>query len=202
VLGLSRVRPITGPGGGGRPGVRFLLGGAGGLEVENGRLRCSGVEGEVQWDEPFDRLAIGVGADNNTYGIPGVREHCLFLKELADARAVRERAIANLERAGLPGLDAAERRRLLHFLAVGAGPTGVRFAAELYDLLTGDLRRAYPAVAPEVRVTLLEAGPTILGAFDAHLRDHAARHFRRHGIVVRTDSPVAEVGPGWLRLKS
>jgi len=107
--------------------------------------------------------------------------------------------LANLERAGLPGLPPEERARLLHFVAVGAGPTGVRFAAELYDLL-GDLRRAYPHLAGEVRVTLLEAGATILSAFDEYLREYTAGAFRRRGIAVRTGCAVAEVGPGCLCL--
>src|SRR5437870_3016285 len=82
-----------------------------------------------------------VGCVTNTFGVPGVSEHALFLKELNDARRIRERLICNLERAALPGVGDEERRRLLHFVAVGAGPTGVRFAAELYDLLVTDLPR-------------------------------------------------------------
>jgi len=119
---------------------------------------------------------------------------------LADARAIRERVLGCLERAALPAVGDEERRRLLHFVAVGAGPTGVRFAAELYDLLAHDLARSYPELAGLVRVTLLEAGQTILSAFDEPLREYTARHFRRHQIAVRTGAKVAEVRPDGLRL--
>jgi NADH:ubiquinone reductase (non-electrogenic) len=198
-VGTIEFRTIAEPLRRRRPGANVFLGEAVALDPVARVVQCRSVEGDVGWRCEYDVLTIAVGAENNTYGIPGVREHCCFLKELADARRVREGVLANLERAGLPGLPALERARLLHFVAVGAGPTGVRFAAELYDLLA-DLRRAYPHLADEVRVTLLEAGQTILGAFDAYLRDYTARAFRRRGIAVRTGSPVAEVGPGWLRL--
>ncbi len=201
-VGTIEFRTITEPVRRGRPDIRFLMASAVALDTERRVVRCRSDDPALEWDEPYDTLAVGVGAENNTYGIPGVREHCCFLKELSDARQIRQRVLTNLERAGLPGLPPEERRRLLHFAAVGAGPTGVRFAAELYDLLTGDLRRAYPALAGDVRVTLVEAGRTILGAFDEDLRAYTMRHFARAGIAVRTDSPVAEVGPGHLRLKS
>lgn len=201
-VGTIEFRTICEPVRRGRPNLRFLLASAVGIDAERRLVRCRHDEAGLEWDEPYDVLVVGVGAENNTFGIPGVREHCCFLKELEDARAIRQRVLTNLERACLPGLAPAERRRLLHFVAVGAGPTGVRFAGELYDLLTGDLGRAYPSLAPDIRMTLVEAGKTILGAFEEDLRDYTMRHFLRAGIAVRTESAVAEAGPGWLRLKS
>jgi len=136
----------------------------------------------------------------NTFNIPGVREHACFLKELSDARRIRERLIAGLERACLPGLPEEERRKLLHFVGIGAGPMGVRFAAELHDLLHKDLHRSYPELAGQVRITLLEAGKTMLGAYDEHLREFTARQFQRRHIDVRLECKVAEVGPDFVRL--
>src|SRR5262245_7397050 len=186
-VGTIEFRTICEPVRRGRPSLRFLLASAEAIDTERRVVRCRNDEAGVEWDEPYDVLAIGVGAENNTFGIPGVREHCCFLKELEDARTIRQRVLGNLERAGLPGLPAEERRRLLHFVAVGAGPTGVRFAGELYDLLTGDLRRAYPSLAPDIRMTLVEAGKTILGAFEEDLREYTLRHFLHSGIEVRTE---------------
>lgn len=200
-VGTLEFRTIIEPVRRARRGVRFLLGQACSLDLSRHVVHCASPEDDLRWEEPFDFLAIGVGAENNTFGIPGVREHCLFLKELADARLIRERTLGNLERACLPSLPDEERTRLLHFVAVGAGPTGVRFAAELHDLLMGDLRRAFPQLAGQVRVTLVEAGKNILGAFDESLRSYTINAFQRKNIVVRTDTAVAEVGPGWLRLK-
>jgi NADH dehydrogenase FAD-containing subunit len=77
----------------------------------------------------------------------------------------------------------------------------VRFAAELHDLLSADLVRSYPELARDVRITVLEAGPEMLGSYEASLRAYAAEKFRRDGIAVRTGSPVAEVLAGGLRLR-
>jgi len=201
-VGTVEFRTIIEPVRRSRPGARFLLGDAESLDPDRRAVRCRSLDGDLAWDQPYDVLAIGIGAEGSTFGVPGVREHACPLKELADARTIRERVVAALERAGLPGLDEAERRRLLHFVAVGAGPTGVRFAAELHDLLVADLTRSYPGLAGEVRITVLEAGPKMLGGYDEALRDYAARQFRRDGIAVRLDSPVSEVGPKGLRLRS
>jgi NADH dehydrogenase FAD-containing subunit len=68
---------------------------------------------------PYDLLVMGVGARNNTFGIAGVEQHTHFLKELADARAIRSHIIRNVESATFPGVSAAERRRLLSIVVVG-----------------------------------------------------------------------------------
>jgi NADH dehydrogenase FAD-containing subunit len=201
-VGTVEFRTIVEPIRRGRLGVRFLLGDAQALDPDRRVVSCRSLEGDLAWEQPYDLLAVGVGAEGSTFGVPGVREHACGLKELADARVIRERVVAALERAALPGLDEAERRRLLHFVAVGGGPTGVRFAAELHDLLVADLPRSYPELAGMVRITVLEAGPTMLGTYAAALRDYAAGQFRRDGIAVRTDCVVGEVGPTGLRLRS
>lgn len=121
---------------------------------------------------------------------------------MTDARKIRERIIACLERAALPGTAEDEQRRLLHFAVVGGGPTGVEFAAELYDLLVENVPRAYPQLQPLVKITVFDALPTLLSSFDQTLRDYTIRSFRRRGIELRLESFVAEVGDGWLRLRS
>jgi NADH:ubiquinone reductase (non-electrogenic) len=201
-VGTIEYRTIIEPIRRNRSRLEFFLGNAESVDVERRVVRCRGLDGDVTWEQPYDFLVLAVGCVTNTFGVPGVSEHALFLKELNDARRIRERLICNLERAALPGVGDAERRRLLHFVAVGAGPTGVRFAAELYDLLATDLPRSYPALAPLVRVTLLDAGPVILGAYDEQLRAYVQRAFLRRGIAVRTASPVTDVGPTHLALKN
>jgi NADH:ubiquinone reductase (non-electrogenic) len=200
-VGTIEYRTILEPVRRAKRGPRFFQAEVVALDPSVRTVRCRAADGDLTWDEPYDLLAIAVGAENATYGIPCVREHACFLKELADARTIRQRVLGCLERASLPAVGDEERRRLVHFVAVGAGPTGVRFAAELYDLLAHDLLRSYPELAGLVRVTLLEAGRTILSAFEESLREYTARHFRRHNITVRTGTPVAEVGPGYVRLK-
>lgn len=83
------------------------------------------VEGkEGNFSLPYDYLILGVGATTNTFGIPGVKENCFFLKEIEHARALRVGIIERFELANLPSTPKAERDRLLHFVVVGGGPTG------------------------------------------------------------------------------
>lgn len=74
---------------------------------------------------PYDRLVVTIGAQTNTFGIPGVREHCNFLKEVEDARRIRTAIVNCFERANLPDLTDEERIKGLTFAIIGAGPTGI-----------------------------------------------------------------------------
>jgi len=184
------------------PGITFMQGNALGIDSERQEVRCESLDQKQNWNLTYDHLVIAVGAENNTYGVPGVREHACFLKEISDSRAIRQTLIQCLEQACLPQTTPEERSMLLHFVAVGGGPTGVRFAAEIYDLLFADLDKSYPELKGQIRVTLVEAGKTILNAHDAVLREYASAYFKRQHIEVLTDSPVQEVGPNYLILKS
>ncbi|CAF3144724.1 unnamed protein product [Rotaria sp. Silwood2] len=84
-----------------------------------------------QFDMKYDILIVAVGAENNTFNIPGVQEHSHFLKEILDARRIRSAISDAFESAMIPSQTEEERKRLLHFIVVGGGPTGVEFAAEV-----------------------------------------------------------------------
>jgi NADH:ubiquinone reductase (non-electrogenic) len=198
-LGTLEFRTIIEPLRRGRRHLAFRLGAAEAVDLAGKRVRCRAADGAT-WEEPFDFLVIAVGARSNTFGTPGAREHAFFLKELADARRIREALVANLERASLPATAPEERDRLLHFVAVGGGPTGVRFAAELHDLLLRDVPRSYPDLAGRARITVLDAAAEILGTYDEPLRRYTTALFRRRRIEVRAGARVAEVSPGGVRL--
>ena len=171
------------------------------IDLEHKTIRCRNALDGYEFDASFDLLVIGVGAVSNTFGIEGVSTYGFLLKELSDARAIRQKIIENFERASTPGLHYEERKRLLHFVVVGGGPTGVEFAAELHDFLTEDLVRSYPEAVPDVDITLFEAGVTILNSFDATLREYTLKTFRRQRISVRLQSQVASVEEKELVLK-
>jgi NADH:ubiquinone reductase (non-electrogenic) len=79
----------------------------------------------------YDTLVLAVGSQNNTFNTPGVEKYAHFLKEIADARRIRAAISDAFESAMIPSLTDEERKRLLHFVVVGGGPTGVEFAAEV-----------------------------------------------------------------------
>lgn len=163
------------------------------LDPARQAVTCAGVADGRAFELRYDILVIAVGAVSNTFGVPGVAQHALFLKELNDARELRRRIIRNFEQANLPGVDPEERQRLLHFIICGGGPTGVEFAAELHDFLVEDLRKAYPDLVADARITLVEATEEILSTFDEKLRRYAAERFVRQRIRVLTQSPVVRV---------
>ncbi|KAJ1838439.1 NADH:ubiquinone oxidoreductase, partial [Coemansia sp. RSA 2703] len=117
----------------------------------------------------YDYLVVGVGGTYNTFGTPGVQEHALFLKEMHDASKIRRRLKDTIEKAAFEGISEEERKRLLHMVVVGGGPTGVEFAGELHDLISEDLSKWVPGLAKQVKITLIEALPHVLPSFDPKL---------------------------------
>ncbi|GJQ20791.1 MAG: pyridine nucleotide-disulfide oxidoreductase [Bacteroidia bacterium] len=200
-VGTIELRSIIEPIRTARPGILYYHAECIGLNHPKREIRCRGILDGRTFALRYDFLVIAVGASSATFNIPGVREHALFLKELSDARAIRHRIIECLERASHPRSDPEEVQRLLHFVVVGGGPTGVEFLAEMHDFVMEDLRKSYPAVAEQVRLTLLEATDQILGTFDAALRAYTRRLFRRQRIEVRTRSPVTRIGPTRIVLR-
>lgn len=136
---------------------------------------CSISEFKVE----YDKLIFTVGAQTNTFGIPGVREHCCFLKQVEDARKIRTALVNCFERANLPSLSDSQRETILTFAVIGAGPTGVEFASELRDFIEQDGPKYYPQLLKYVRIKVIEASPTILAPFDKSLQEEAVRQLTR-----------------------
>lgn len=113
------------------------------------------------------------GSISNPHGVKGL-EHCNFLKDITDARHIRNRIVLNLETACLPTTPDEERRRLLSFVVCGGGPTGVEFAAELFDMLNEDLTKFYPRLLRnEISVHLIQSRGHILNTYDEALSKFA-----------------------------
>jgi NADH:ubiquinone reductase (non-electrogenic) len=119
---------------------------------------ASDIKGDISETQiPFDYLVIGVGAQNSTFGIPGVEKHACFLKEVWDATKIRTRimvypVILNwhqdcIETATFANQTPEEMARLLHMVVVGGGPTGIEFAAELQDFFKEDLEKWFPGIS-------------------------------------------------------
>ena len=179
----------------------FHLSSATELDVESKVLTCQSELPPYQtYTLSYDKLVIGVGALSNTFNIPGVKEYAFFLKELADARNIRNRIIANFELATQPMSTAEDQERLLHIVIVGGGPTGVEFGAELYDFLKEDVSRFYYGLRNKVKVTLIEANK-ILGSFDESLREYAEIKIARRKQFKILQSVVAKVEENKVILK-
>lgn len=142
---------------------------------------------------PYDKLVIGVGSTTNPHGVDGL-ENCHFLKDLQDARKIKNTVLNNLEAACLPTTTDEERRRLLSFVVCGGGPTGVEFAAELFDLLNEDLSALFPKIIRnEISVHLIQSRGHILNTYDEALSKFAEKRFDRDQVDVLVNSRVKEV---------
>ena len=124
-----------------------------------------------------DHLVIGLGSVPNFHGIPGLREHALNMKSVADAAALHNRALGLLERADAEP-DPGRRRTLLSFVVAGGGYTGVETMAALNDLVRDSLPE-YPHLATEeVRTLLIEPSERLLSELTAELASYAGRSCR------------------------
>ncbi|KAI9098865.1 pyridine nucleotide-disulfide oxidoreductase-domain-containing protein [Phlyctochytrium arcticum] len=177
--------------------IEFVEGACTDIDVENKILSVednSEVVGAVSAQKiPYDYLVVACGAENATFGIPGVKEFSCFLKEAWDAKKIRTRLMDCLETAAFPGQTESEVERLLHMVVVGGGPTGVEYAAELYDFLKEDLAEWYPELAPKIKITLIEALPHVLPSFSKELINYTEKHFAEAKVKILGNTMVKEV---------
>ncbi|KGO70465.1 FAD-dependent pyridine nucleotide-disulfide oxidoreductase [Penicillium italicum] len=160
----------------------------------------SEVKGDISHTEvPFDMLVIGVGAENATFGIPGVRENSCFLKEVGDAQNIRKRIMDCIETACFKDQTEDEVKRLLHMVVVGGGPTGVEFAGELKDFFNDDLKKWIPEIKDNFHVTLVEALPNVLPMFSKQLIEYTESTFKEEEISIRTKTMVKKVTDKYIQ---
>lgn len=154
----------------------------------------SDIKGDTSTTEvPYDMLVISVGAENATFGIPGVREHSCFLKEIGDAQQIRKKIMDCVETATFKDQTPEEVERLLHMVVVGGGPTGVEFAGELQDFFDQDIKKWVPEISDKFRVTLIEALPNVLPMFSKQLIDYTESTFKEEKITIKTKTAVKKV---------
>ena len=140
----------------------------------------------------YERLVIALGATTRTLPVPGLAEHGVGFKDLADAIALRNRVLLQLERASIHPDDPAE----LGFVFVGAGYAGVEALAELHDMAHAALR-SYPALrkVPQ-RWVLVDAAPKILPEIPRKLGEYASRRLQRRGIEIHVGTTLESYDGG------
>jgi NADH:quinone reductase (non-electrogenic) len=147
----------------------------------------------VDHEIAFDSLILATGATHSYFGHDDWARWAPGLKTLDDALKMRQRillAFEAAERATRP----EEQRRLLTFVIVGGGPTGVELAGALAEIARQSLRKDFRRIQPEsAHIVLLEGSPYLLGAFPDPLRAAARRSLERLGVDVRTSAQVIGV---------
>ena len=143
---------------------------------------------DVAWRE----LVIALGAVPRVAAVPGLTEHGLSFKSLADAIHLRNHVLRELEAADAAA-DEAERRRHLSFVFVGAGYAGVEALAELADLVE-DAARFYPRLADVPRRwVLVDAAPKILPEIPSRLGEYAAKELTDRGVEIHVATTLESV---------
>lgn len=177
----------------------FLMGEFTGADLQKKVIRVRPVGREDTLEVPFDHLVLALGSVTSLPAIPGLHENAFLVKGVADAIALRDRAIRLLEQADQCP-DEITRRELLHFTIVGASFTGVEVAGE-FEVFLKNAARRYARIQPgEIQVTLVDVAPRILPNLDAELAAFAANKLRQRGIDLRLEASVREIGPHHVTL--
>jgi len=138
----------------------------------------------------FDYLIVATGSTHSYFGHQDWEQLAPGLKSIDDATQIRRRILTAFEQAEMSD-DDKERERLMRFVIVGGGPTGVELAGTIAELahrtLAADFRRIDPRSAT---ITLVEAGPRLLPNLDVSLSDYARQSLQELGVEVLLGSPV------------
>ena len=140
----------------------------------------------------YDTLIVGGGSKYNYFGHPEWQKHAAELKTLEGALHIRAQILRAFEAAEQAETDAA-RERLMTFVIVGAGPTGVEMAGQIAEIAR-DTRRDFRSIdTKQTRVLLLEAGDRVLAAFPPTLSKRAMHSLRGLGVEPMLDAMVTDI---------
>ena len=149
---------------------------------------------------PYDYLVVATGARHAYFGHDEWAQVAPGLKTLEDALTIRRKVLLAFEHAERER-DPLAQRRLLTFVVVGAGPTGVELAGALAEISRHALQHDFRSIAPETaRIILVEAGPSVLASYPDALRACARRALEQLGVSVWTGSAVTSIAPGRLQV--
>ena len=175
--------------------VRVLLGTVEHLDSRARQIQLDGGE-----RLRYDYLIVAAGVTHSYFGHDEWSATAPGLKTLDDALAIRRRLLLAFEEAEREP-NPVYQRRLLTFVLIGGGPTGVELAGALGEIARQALRDEFDAVDPAIaRIILVEAGPSILPTFPPDLRESARRALIRLGVDVRVGKAVTKVEDGavWI----
>jgi NADH dehydrogenase len=173
-----------------QPNVQVWLAEA--TAVDTARKIVVLTDGEV----PYDFLILASGSTHAYFGHDDWQAYAPGLKTLDDALEMRRRVLVAFEHAER-ARDKATQRRLLTFVVIGGGPTGVELAGALAEISRHALANDFREIDPEsARVILIEGGPSVLSTYPPELSAFARKSLERLGVAVWTGSAVTDVGDG------
>jgi NADH dehydrogenase len=181
--------------------TRFVLADVDAIDVARREVTYHHVLTGTRIVQRYDHLVLALGSSTSTFGLPGIAEHTWPLKRLEDADALRNHLVWLLELADTIA-DDARRRRLLTLVVVGGGFTGVETAGEIVEMFRSVLRFYKKLRVDEVRMILVEAGPSLLAGLPPKMGEYSRRVLERRGVEVLLGDGVAAADERGLTLQS
>ena len=171
------------------PNARFVMAEVKRIDFENQVVETDGSA------IPYDFLILATGSQSQFLGVPGAPEYTLPMKTLQEAVTLRDRILRCFEQA-VQEPDPMQRDRLLTFVIVGGGPTGVELAGALIELIRGSLSDDYPTLnMQQAQVILLQSGDCLLANLPERLGDYTRKRLRQMGVKVYLQTKVRQVSP-------
>jgi len=168
----------------------FYLATVSSIDPENRFVKTD--SGEIK----YDYLVVALGSGSNFYGIPGAQEHCLTLKSLDDAINMKNHFISSIEKAATSD-DPQEIERLLNFVVIGGGPTGVELTAEMSEFFYDTFSEFYePELISQIKITLVQKNDELLPYYKKSFREKALKSLRqKHKVDVKLGCYAEKVNP-------
>jgi len=167
-----------------QPNLRVIMAKVTGIDTQTRIVHTDEI------DVPYDYLVLASGVTHAYFGHDEWADVAPGLKQLEDARHIRARFLLAFERAEVAE-DAALRRKLLTFVVVGGGPTGVEMAGAMAEVANETLKLDFREIDPRAsRIVLIEAGPRILPALPENLSNYAQRSLESMGVEVLVNTTV------------
>jgi NADH:ubiquinone reductase (H+-translocating) len=167
-----------------RQNVRVIMARVTAVDVAARRVHTNEI------DLLYDYLVLATGATDSYFGHDEWAQFAPGLKQISDALDIRRRFLLAFERAEVAA-DPLQERRLLTFVIVGGGATGVEMAGAIAEVARRTLRHDFRRIDPrQSRIVLIEAGPRLLPSFPAHLSDYAQRSLQSMGVEVQLNRKV------------
>ncbi len=158
-----------------------------GVDLANRRLQL------IDNALPYDYLILATGSQNSFFGRDEWKDYAMGLKDVDDAVEIRRRVLLSFETAENES-DPEKRKRLLTFVLIGGGPTGVELAGALSELAHKALARDFRHIDPSsAEIILLNGSDQILAAYPADLAHEAASCLRRLGVQIRSNARVTNI---------
>jgi len=180
---------------------RFIEGHATSIDVERQVVSIKPQNPVSQKELPYDYLICALGSDTNFFSVPGAKEHCLTLKNLKDAAKIKNQIIDCFTHADEEIVSHKEQERMLRFVIVGGGPTGVEVAGEMADYIKDEMYQAFPRLRDRANILLIEGGERLVSQAEEWFHKKVRIILeKKMNVQVQFNTRVTKVTPEGMRL--